>query len=56
MKIERFKDIEAWDERYISPNEFKDVYKQARQTRAAFRGFINYLKTYETRKAINREP
>ena len=46
----------ARDERYISPNEFKDVYEQARRTRAAVRGFINYLKTYESRKAINREP
>ena len=46
----------ALDEDYISPNEFKDVYEQARQTRAAVRGFINYLKKYEKRKAANREP
>jgi four helix bundle protein len=32
----------ALDEKYISPNEFKDVYEQARRTRAAIRGFINY--------------
>ncbi len=43
----------ALDEEYISPNEFKDVYEQARRTRAAVRGFINYLKKYEERKAIN---
>ena len=46
----------ALDEEYISPNEFKDVYEQARRTRAV-RGFINYLKKYEEdRKANNREP
>jgi len=39
-----------------SPNEFKDVYEQARRTRAAVRGFINYLKKYEERKPTNREP
>jgi hypothetical protein len=37
-------------------NEFKDVYEQARRIRAAIRGFINYLKKYEDRKATNREP
>jgi len=31
----------ALDEEYISANEFKDVYEQARKTRAAVRGFIN---------------
>jgi len=46
----------AMDEEYISPGEFKDVYEQARQTHAAVRGFINYLKKYEDLKATNREP
>jgi four helix bundle protein len=46
----------ALDEEYISPNEFKDVYEQARRTRAAVRGFINYLKKYEEGKPANREP
>ena len=46
----------ALDEEYILPNEFKDVYEQARRARAAVRGFINYLKKYEERKATNREP
>ena len=46
----------AVDEEYISPGEFKDVYEQARRTRAAVRGFINYLKKYEEPKATNREP
>jgi hypothetical protein len=32
------------------------VYEQARRTRAAVRGFINYLKKYENRKVDNREP
>ncbi len=29
----------AADEKYISSDEFKDIYEQARQTRAAIRGF-----------------
>ena len=45
----------ALDEEYISPSEFKDVYEQARRTRAAVRGFINYLKKYEKIRATNRE-
>ena len=40
----------ALDEKYISPSEFKDTYEIARQTRAAVRGFINYLTKYEERK------
>jgi len=46
----------ALDEEYISPKEFKDVYEHARRTRAAVRGFINYLKKYEERKPTNPEP
>lgn len=46
----------ALDEEYISLDDFKDVYEQATRTRAAVRGFINYLKKYEERKAANREP
>jgi four helix bundle protein len=45
----------ALDEEYISLNDFKDVYEQATRTRAAVRGFINYLKKYEERKATNCE-
>ena len=37
----------ALDEAYITDEEFKNVYEQARRTRAAVRGFINYLKKYE---------
>lgn len=46
----------ALDEEHISPDEFGDVYEQARRTRAAIRGFINYLNQHEKRKAANREP
>ena len=49
----------ALDEQYISPNEFKDVYEQARRIPhggTAVRGFINYLKKYGERKVANREP
>ena len=46
----------ALDEEYISLNDFKDVYEQATRTRAAVRGFINYLKKYEEHKATNCEP
>ena len=41
----------ALDEQYMSLDEFKDVYEQAARTRAAVRGFINYLKEYEKRKS-----
>jgi four helix bundle protein len=46
----------ALDEEYITLDEFKDAYELARRTRAAVRGFINYLKKYENQKAVNREP
>ena len=46
----------AVDEEYISTDEFKDVYEQARRTRAAIYGFIKYLKKYEENKTTNREP
>lgn len=34
----------ALDEKHVAPAEFKTVYEQARKTRAAIRGFINYLR------------
>jgi four helix bundle protein len=40
----------ALDEKYISADEFKDAYEQAKRTRAATRGFINYLRKYEEHK------
>jgi len=55
MKIERFEDIEAW-QLACELARFNDVYEQARRTRAAVRGFINYLKKYERLKATNCEP
>ena len=46
----------AQDEHYITPAEFKTAYEQARKTRAAIRGFINYLRKYEARKISRPEP
>ncbi len=55
----------ALDEAYISRDEFDDTYEQARRTRAAIRGFINYLENYKSRTETptvesalggNREP
>jgi four helix bundle protein len=40
----------ALDEASISMDDFQDAYEQARRTRAAIRGFINYLKKYEATK------
>ena len=46
----------AFDEKYISTDEFNDVYEQARRTRAAVYGFMEFLKKYEENKTTNREP
>jgi len=46
----------ALDEKYVSANEFNETYELAGRTRAAIRGFINYLKEYEERKIKNSEP
>jgi four helix bundle protein len=40
----------AIDQKYISRNQFEEVYEQARRTRAAIRGFINYLRQYQQMK------
>jgi len=37
----------AMDQQYITKTEFQDVYDHAGRTRAAIRGFINYLLAYE---------
>ena len=37
----------ALDQQYITDAEFEDVYDHAGRTRAAIRGFINYLVAYE---------
>ena len=40
----------ALDEAYVTQQEFEGVYEQARRTRAAIRGFINYLVGYQKKK------
>ena len=63
MKIERFEDYAkrsctevqsqlyvALDQEYITDAEFQDVYDHAGRTRAAIRGFIKYLISYEHNK------
>jgi four helix bundle protein len=40
----------ALDQEYITDAEFQDVYDHAGRTRAAIRGFIKYLITYEQNK------
>jgi four helix bundle protein len=40
----------ALDQEYITPEEFKDTYAHAGRTRAAIRGFINYLRKYEEKR------
>ena len=37
----------ALDQQYISNAEFQDVYDHAGRTRAAIRGFVNYLVSYK---------
>jgi len=50
----------ALDQEYITRTEFETVYQHAARTRAAIRGFINYLTRYQaTRrgvKPLNAEP
>jgi four helix bundle protein len=40
----------ALDQQYITDNEFQEVYDHAARTRAAIRGFINYLVSYDQKK------
>ena len=40
----------ALDQQYITKSGFKNVYDHAGRTRAAIRGFINYLLGYEKEK------
>ncbi|MBW2604977.1 MAG: four helix bundle protein [Deltaproteobacteria bacterium] len=37
----------AIDQQYITKSEFQNVYEHAGRTRAAIRGFINYLTSYK---------
>jgi len=48
----------ALDQQYITTSEFQDVYDHAGRTRAAIRGFINYLVSFEReqRNKLNRKP
>jgi four helix bundle protein len=47
----------ALDEGYILKDEFDDTYEQARCTRAAIRGFINYLEKHKLgAPSITAEP
>ena len=39
----------ALDEEYITVTEFNETYDLAGRTRAAIRGFINYLNSYENK-------
>jgi len=44
----------AMDQQYITEAEFQNVYEHAGRTRAAIRGFINYLTNYEkSRSTLN---
>jgi four helix bundle protein len=42
----------ALDQRYIVQTEFQDVYDHAARTRAAIRGFINYLLAYKQNQRV----
>ena len=50
----------ALDQQYITKAEFQDVYDHAGRTRAAIRGFIKYLVSYQKdqqkKKPLNGEP
>ena len=48
----------ALDQQYITEAEFQEVYDHAGRTRAAIRGFIKYLVSYEQNrpKTLNPEP
>jgi four helix bundle protein len=45
----------ALDQKYITNEEFQDVYDHAGSTRATIRGFIKYLQTYNQQKKDNTE-
>ena len=46
----------ALDQQYITSSEFQDVYEHAGRTRAAIRGFINYLVSYEREQRKKIKP
>ncbi len=46
-KIERFEDIEAWHEGYISQAQFDDAYKLVESASRSVGGFMAYLRQAE---------
>ena len=46
----------AMDQQYITNDEFQDVYDHAGRTRAAIRGFINYLVSYKQDQQKKNNP
>jgi four helix bundle protein len=44
------------DQQYINKDEFQDVYEHAGRTRAAIRGFIKYLQSYEQNQQKENNP
>ena len=42
----------AIDQNYITTEEFQDIYEHAGRTRAALRGFIKYLMSYEASQKL----
>ena len=46
----------ALDQQYITNSEFQDVYEHTGRTRAAIRGFIKYLVSYERDQRNNSNP
>lgn len=58
-KVYRLTKKPRFEKDYGLKRQIQDVYEQARRTRAAVRGFINYLKKYQTRVekiTVNPEP
>ena len=48
-KVYRLTKKPGFEKNYGLKRQIKDVYEQARRTRAAVRGFINYLRRYGER-------
>ena len=49
----------ALDNNYITSDEFNSIYEQSRRSRAAIRGFINYLTKHgqsQSNKIVREEP
>ena len=46
----------ALDQQYIAKTEFQDIYDHAGRTRAAIRGFIKYLLSYEQNQLNKDNP